>query len=274
MKRRRAAAIVALATIMILASVSMVFATPKKYSLPTSVRSTTVYYGYKTDCSGQKYSYVANTITWNFKYKYSKYGHVVSEDNGYGKTVYNWKYKKKKPVSVTTGSKNNSMFFKKTYGKKGRLKSKTEYWYDNSGKGMVTGESKYAYNKKGWIKKCTRVDSSGNVFISNYTYKFHRNGFPKTITYTSKYGKKTIEVNDKGLITNNGTKYEYTYDKKGRPVMCVIKTMNSGRVYSEDRLYFYYSKAKTTDKKAYFAAMNNILYNADSYIDDATVNMY
>ena len=249
----------------------------KNYDLPTSIKTTTVYYGEKTNCQGEKVRYAANTVTWNYKYKYDKYGHVVSTYNGYGKITYTWKYKKKKPVYMTFGEQNNSGYDKKTFGKKGRLKNKISYWYDENGVPTVTGRKTYAYNKKGWISKCTQTYSDGSTITTKFRYKFHKNGFPKAITETNNYGSHTVKVNDKGLITNNGSKgykYKYTYDKKGRAKTCVIKVINdySGKVVSEERIYFKYGKAKTTDKKAYFAAMNNCVYNTGEYNDDASVN--
>ena len=273
----------AILCLMMISYSSTVVDAAKKYDLPSSIKSTTIDYAERTSC-GQTIRYETNRITWNHKYKYDKYGHLVSDDDGYGQLMrYKWKYKNKKILQMTVGKKTNSSFDKKSYNKKGRLKRVTCSWYDGKGKRTLTSEKVYTYNKKGWINKCvTKYPSGinnpgGSKDTATFRYTFHKNGFPKTITETNKYRRSTVKVNSKGLITSNGNKnykYKYTYDKKGRVNKCIIQTINenSGKVVCEEYIYYKYSKYRTSDKKAYFAALNNYPSLAGAYIDDATVN--
>lgn len=186
-------------------------------------------------------------------YKYNSKGNLIKK----GKIKSTWKYKKKKAVKVTTGSKKTRARAVATY-KKGKLKKATMTMYSKKGKSLGSGTETYKY-KKGWITKITGKKGKAKYTFS-YKYKFYANGMPKAITMKSKaYGTtftNKFSFNDKGLLTGNKTEgiketYSYQYDNMGR-VVERIQYVDGDPMY---RVVYTYNGTKT-DKKTYFGIVN------------------
>ena len=249
-------------------AVTDVQAASKKYELPAT---RTCYYYY----DGSWYKEMT------IKYKYNKYGQTTKANNS--KIV--WKNKNKKPVKATFGKKKNYVYHVKNFSKKGRIVSASYCKYNSAGKteSGFSDNVKYKYNKKGWISKATEK-KTGTVM--NYKYSFHKGGIPKKIKATvngkNENWNNTYSVSKKGLITNitsiynesfyndsyvDKYRFSYSYDKKGRVKTIIIERMLNGKWEKAYKTTYTYKKYKTTNKKAYFTAINEINHDNGCFQD-------
>lgn len=197
-----------------------VSAKSKKYHLPKEISVTN--YGEEDDSFGG----LANI-------KYDKYGNMKFAY--YSEAIpstFKIKYRNKKGVisSVTIGE--DKVITKKTYDKKGRVKTiKTD-----------TEKYKIKSDKKGIIKKVTL---NGKKYYSIKKIKFHKNGFVSSVTYSNGNVNK---YNKDGLLTSikikGGKKYTYKYTKKKGKIVKIIEKCDGKKT---QKVTLKYGKATTKD---------------------------
>lgn len=271
----------ALCIVFTLTLTTPVNAAQKQYDLPAS--STEYIYQEEWDDDGN-----VTGGSWmscgKSTYKYDKHGHMISVSVDGFLQEFNWSYKNDLPVKMTTGKKKQSVYVLKSFNKKGRLISLSSAFYDKKGKKTDTSiDLKYAYNKKGWISKSSfKWGGEKKTYTAKYKYTFYKNGLPKTITASGAGANwKAIKVNKKGLIKSitipelPDCRYIYTYDKKGRVKTAILQEKDDGKWKDSVKYEYRYKKYKTTDKKAYFAAINLVKDNSGfDFLDDVVSNAH
>lgn len=253
MKKRLMALIttVALMMTMIIASAAVTVNAASSYEVPVKA------IWYYNSSGGDDPVWVKTDAN---KYKYNTRGNLANA------FMYKltWKYKGKNPVSVTTGSKKAGAVYKATY-KKGKISKASVKYYNDKGKLAESGTATFKY-RKNWIIKYTE-NLNGTRYVAAYSYKFYKNGMPKTLTVTTSSGSKpyktVVTLNKKGLVTRTADKYgafthDYRYDKAGR-VIEMITSADGRPVY---RAVYKYN-GKKSDRKTYIGIMSdNALYGA------------
>lgn len=215
-------------------------------------------------CYVANWDSAGNTV-WEYSeadtYNYNSKGNLVS----IGKVKSKWKYKGKKASKVTTGSKKTGGRSVATY-KKGKLKTIKYTLYKRSGKRAGSATETFKYNKKGWISRIN--GKKGTKYTAKYSYKYHKNGLPKSITekFTA-YGstmKATAYFDQSGLVTTLSTKnekntFKYEKDASGRVTSKTIY-LDGDPMY---KIVYSYNGSKA-NKKTYFGVMNLGLIAGDA----------
>ena len=188
----------------------------KTYYLPTNV------YMEETGVSKDEVTFDELSVD---KIKYDKYGNVTSLYFGGIPYKFKIKYKNKKGLIKSVTAKTEGKTIKKTYDKKGRLKT------------VKTPKATYKYQlgKKNTIKKVTK---KGKTFYNVKSIKFHKNGFAKKVVYSN---GNYITYNKNGLAV--------TYYSKSEKLKCKYK--------------YTYSKGMLTEAKEYHNGKLRVLYHFD-----------